>query len=333
MGGKLTQKNGKRLAGGKPIPKSDFALPKQNAYPIDTAKRARSALSRIAQYGTPAQKAKVQRAVASRYRGQITVSHTNEGPSMHYDFAGGNAFSCPNCGYSGGPDDFRSNDGDYDNDSARRDGNGITPDALRTPAPSTYGVRSGVPLSVRGASSGNLGLANRGQRHINLARRLPVRQIPDVIVNRREDGTAVVRHRQGGNEIGTMRRTEAGWVSTVNGRDLEPRGQQRNALLDMFGNYNRLAAEQPFQAPPVQTPLMEQFNIPAIRLASSDDDADNDDAASSDTSGGSGGNGLNPRGQGIYKKLVAKGVKPAVAMAMAKRAQNTKSGAFGQKAS
>ena len=331
MGGKLTQKNGKRLAGGKAIPKSDFALPKQNAYPIDTAKRARNALSRIAQYGTPEQKATVQRAVASRYKGQITVSHTNEGPSMHYDFASGDAFACPNCGYSGGPDDFKSNDGDYDNDSARKDGNGITPDALRTPAPSTSGVRNGVPLSVRGASSGNLGLSNRGQRSINLSRRLPVRQMPDVVVSRREDGTAVVRHRQGGNEVGTMRRTDQGWVPSVGGRDLAPRSQQRNALLDMFGNYNRLAAEQPFQAPPQQTPLMEQFGIPAIRLANSDDEADNDDAASSDTSSSGGGSGLNPRGSGIYKKLVAKGVKPAVAMAMAKRAQNKTAGSFGGK--
>jgi hypothetical protein len=47
------------------------------------------------------------------------------------------------------------------------------------------------------------------------------------------------------------------------------------------------------------------------------------DAAGADDSD----NGLTPRGQGIYKKLISKGVKPAVAMAMAKRAQNTKRGA------
>lgn len=331
MGGKLTQKNGRRMAGGKPIPKSDFALPKQNAYPIDTAKRARNALSRIAQFGSPEQKATVQRAVASRYKGRIKVSqHSNEGPGMRYDFAGGDAFACPHCGYSGSADDFKSNDGDYDNDSARKDGPGITPDALRTPAPSTSGVRSGAPLSVRGASSGNLGLANRGQRSVNLSRRLPIRELQDIVISRNDDGTATVRHRQGGNEVGTLKHTDKGWVSTVSGKNTEPRTQQRVALLDMFGSYNRDAAQNPFQAPPVQTPLMQQFGVPAIRLANTDDDADDNDSASSDTSD-SGGSGLNPRGQGIYKKLVAKGVKPAVAMAMAKRAQNKTAGSFGGK--
>lgn len=330
MSGKLTQKNGRRMAGGKPIPKSDFALPKQNAYPIDTAKRARDALSRIAQFGSPEQKARVQQAVARRYKGQIKVSHqhSNEGPGMRYDFAGGDAFACPNCGYSGSPDDFKSNDGDYDNDSARKDGNGITPGALRTPAPSTSGARSGVPLSVRGASSGNLGLANRGQRSIGLARRMPVQHAQDLLISRREDGTALVRHRRGGNDVGELRRNADGtWTPVVNGQPGGSHRQQRAALIEMFGSYNRDAASAPLQPAPVQTPLMEQFGVPAIRLATSDDDADDNDSASSDTT--SSGNGLTPRGQGIYKKLCAKGVKPAVAMAMAKRAQNTKPGSFG----
>ncbi len=42
---------------------------------------------------------------------------------------------------------------------------------------------------------------------------------------------------------------------------------------------------------------------------------------------GSDDNGLTARGQGIYKKLCSKGVKPAIALAMAKRAQNVKPGA------
>ena len=69
---RLTQKNGKRLAGGKAIPKGDFALPGagpggKDAYPVDTAGRARSALSRVAANGTPAEQAKVKAAVRAKY--------------------------------------------------------------------------------------------------------------------------------------------------------------------------------------------------------------------------------------------------------------------------
>lgn len=43
-----------------------FALGK-GKYPINTKKRARSALSRISAHGTPAQKAKVRRAVKRKF--------------------------------------------------------------------------------------------------------------------------------------------------------------------------------------------------------------------------------------------------------------------------
>ena len=69
---KLTQRNGKRLAGGKPIAKGDFALPGagpggKDAYPIDTPGRARSALGRAAANATPAQQATVKRKVKAKY--------------------------------------------------------------------------------------------------------------------------------------------------------------------------------------------------------------------------------------------------------------------------
>lgn len=63
---KLTQKNGKRLAGGKPIPKGDFAVP-PDGYPIDTPGRARDALSRVAANGTPKEKTQVKAAVRKKY--------------------------------------------------------------------------------------------------------------------------------------------------------------------------------------------------------------------------------------------------------------------------
>ena len=63
---KLTQKNGRRLAGGKAIAKGDFALP-PDGYPIDTPGRARDALSRAKTNATPAEQAQIRRAVAKKY--------------------------------------------------------------------------------------------------------------------------------------------------------------------------------------------------------------------------------------------------------------------------
>src|SRR5690349_17139347 len=63
---KLTQKKGKRLAGGKPIPSSQFALPGER-YPVDTPGRARNALSRGAQNASPAEQAAIKRKVKAKY--------------------------------------------------------------------------------------------------------------------------------------------------------------------------------------------------------------------------------------------------------------------------
>jgi hypothetical protein len=200
---------------------------------------------------------------------------------------------------------------------------------LQTPQPHLPKGSGTVPTTVRGAGSGNLGLANGHGRSISLSRRLPVRQPVDLVVTRVQGGAHVVRHRQGGGTVGEMRRNGDGtWQSVVDGQDLSPHRQQRAALIEMVGAYNSTTVTpghgaQPLVPAPAQTPLMQQFGVPAIRLAASDGDADDD---ASDNGGGS-DNGLNPKGQGIYKKLIGKGVAAKVAMAMAKRAQN-----FGQKA-
>lgn len=49
------------------LPKSKFAIPSKNAYPVDTKARAKNALSRVAQNGTPAEKAAVRKKVAAEY--------------------------------------------------------------------------------------------------------------------------------------------------------------------------------------------------------------------------------------------------------------------------
>lgn len=46
---------------------SDFAIPESRKYPIHDEKHARAALTRVAQHGTPEEKAKVRAAVKKRY--------------------------------------------------------------------------------------------------------------------------------------------------------------------------------------------------------------------------------------------------------------------------
>jgi hypothetical protein len=53
----------------KKISKSDFAEPGKRAYPIEDRAHARNALSRVSQYGTPAEKKQVRAAVAKKYPG------------------------------------------------------------------------------------------------------------------------------------------------------------------------------------------------------------------------------------------------------------------------
>lgn len=58
---KLTYKQRKKL------PKDEFVFPKKRAYPIDTIGRARNALARVAQNGSPSEIAKVKSAVHKKY--------------------------------------------------------------------------------------------------------------------------------------------------------------------------------------------------------------------------------------------------------------------------
>ncbi len=51
----------------KGLSKSQFAIPGKRAYPINDPAHARNALARVSQYGTPAEKAQVRRAVHKKY--------------------------------------------------------------------------------------------------------------------------------------------------------------------------------------------------------------------------------------------------------------------------
>jgi hypothetical protein len=49
------------------LPSRLFVFPKERRYPIPDRAHARNALARVAQHGTPAEKAKVRRAVRRRF--------------------------------------------------------------------------------------------------------------------------------------------------------------------------------------------------------------------------------------------------------------------------
>lgn len=59
----------------KKLPKSQFAIPgrapESGSYPIDTENRARDALARVAQFGTPEEQATVRAAVHKKYPGIV----------------------------------------------------------------------------------------------------------------------------------------------------------------------------------------------------------------------------------------------------------------------
>ncbi len=61
MMAKLTSKGRKRMKS------SSFAIPSKRKYPINDKAHARNALARVAQHGTPKEKAQVRRAVKRKY--------------------------------------------------------------------------------------------------------------------------------------------------------------------------------------------------------------------------------------------------------------------------
>src|SRR5215469_8504854 len=160
----------------------------------------------------------------------------------------------------------------------------------------------------------------------------------DLIISRDpEDGSAVVRHRRGGGEIGRIRHADDGtWRMSRDGEDGEPHTRQRGALLELIGAHNHAApspyhrqpapAAEPVQQVAQQTDLMQMYGIPAINPSLSNTDL----AASTPVTGASDGprvtTGLGQRGQTIYKKLRGRGFPHARAHSFARRAERKASG-------
>jgi hypothetical protein len=69
----------------KKLQKKDFAIPEDapesGSYPVPDASHARNALARVSQVGTPEEKGKVRKKVASKFPGVLQFSRKNKAGS------------------------------------------------------------------------------------------------------------------------------------------------------------------------------------------------------------------------------------------------------------
>lgn len=328
-------------AGRRSLASQGRALP-DGTFPVPDAAywdKARQAIGRVKDPAKRAQVARLLRKTAPQVGRTQALQDSWAGGSDQANPDGGiylaaDTATCPACGHKGTPGEFGISGTDLQ----------AQPSVLQAPAPNTGFVRDGIPGNPTGSAAH--ALANDTRRAVELAAgvtRHPIHGPWDVLASRNADGSSLLRHRQGGATIATLRKTPEGkWVASVNGRDGQPRDIQRTALMEAVGQWNgavRAAQQgQPLIPPAVQTPLMERYGIPAMRSAAfatpvtgaSDGPRTTTADAGSGGGGSTDGNGLTPRGQGIYKKLIARGFPPARALAFAKNAQKTRAGSFGK---
>jgi hypothetical protein len=234
----------------------------------------------------------------------------------------GKTLTCPECGHIAPSGDFGASGTSVD----------AKPGILRTPAPSTGGARKGAVVNISSGSAAHA-LANT-RSAVELATgtlRRPIHGPMDVLVKRADDGSALLKHRNGGATIASLRRNDAGkWVASVNGKDLEPRDHQRTALMEAVGTWNKAVTgavrpqAAPLQPEPQQSALMAEYGIPAMRsaaFATPTAGAGDGPKMTTSASAGTDDNGLSPKAQAVYKKLLAKGFPVARALAFAKNSE------------
>src|SRR5215467_13343106 len=152
----------------------------------------------------------------------------------------------------------------------------------------------------------------------------------DLIISRDpEDGSAVVRHRRGGGEVGRIKHSDDGqWRMSREGKEGQPHVRQRGALLELIGAHNHAApspyrrqpalAAEPLQTAPQQTDLMKAYGIPATTSLAT--------PAVATADGPRVTTGLGQRGQSIYKKLRGRGFPHDRAHSFARRAERKAAG-------
>src|SRR5262252_7502980 len=158
----------------------------------------------------------------------------------------------------------------------------------------------------------------------------PVTGPLDLVISRDpEDGSAVVRHRRGGGEVGRIKHSDDGqWRMSREGKEGQPHVRQRGALLELIGAHNHAApspyrrqpapAAEPLQTAPQQTDLMKAYGIPATTSLAT--------PAVATADGPRVTTGLGQRGQSIYKKLRGRGFPHDRAHSFARRAERKAAG-------
>jgi hypothetical protein len=261
------------------------------------------------------------------YEHSHTVTHSHEHASLAHTHSGTGE------GYSSGGD-MKSGQGtsggvgNMEKDSSKL----RTPQAGFQKSTGFQGQRLGV--TSKGGDYGSH--SNVGGQSVSLSKRMPVTSPWDVLISRGNDGSAQVRHRRGGVDIGSIKRQEDGSWSAVpdGGSPLVGHTHQRAALMELLGTWNRGSSTLerstpgvPYAQPPQQTPLMQRFGVPAISAlatptTSASDGPRTTTSGGGDTSGSEDTNGLTPKGKAIYAKLRGRGFPAERALAFAKRAQS-----------
>ena len=192
-------------------------------------------------------------------------------------------------------------------------------------------------LAVRGAGNPEhlaayIAARTRGSRSVEMATsRYPVTSPADILVSRSVTGGASIRHRRGGALIGEIT-NEDGWRAVYGGKPFPPHQHQRAALGELLGLWNSGTTTPghpgtELQPVPVQTPLMAQYQIPAINALATPARSAGDGARVTMANGDepdeddNPDNELTPKGLSIRKKLKAKGWDHGKAHMFAKRAQ------------
>jgi hypothetical protein len=173
--------------------------------------------------------------------------------------------------------------------------------------------------------------ANNDSEAIDLAamtRRMPmVRGAADVQMARTGPGVITVRHKSSGMKVGTITPSGHGYQAThADGTATGASGSQQGALSGLITHHNKRARG----FPPAAEAKAYAGDSQAVDLAgalpftsaatSTDGPRVTSASAGKPTATVKPAGGLSPYAAAIYRKFIAKGMKPAVAMGFAKRA-------------
>jgi hypothetical protein len=163
------------------------------------------------------------------------------------------------------------------------------------------------------------------------AKRLPmIRGAADVQLSRSGPGTITAMHKSTGMKVGTITPKGRGYTGThADGKATGASGGQQGALAGLIAYHNGLARNPAESAAslangaraaldlagalPASTPANSSSDGPRVTTMGGTGKATATPAASSPS-------GLSPYALAIYKKFIARKMKPAVALAFAKRA-------------